>query len=168
MRSFFQSRSAFQLNATGLTVRSLPSGPEIASSTSAVSSTLRQMGPSLSMLQDSAMAPVRGTNPNVGRSPVQPQRVLGDEIDPSVSDPTANATHPAATADAEPADEPLDPCAGFHGLRVFPPNQRSSMASAPRLSLATSTAPAWSSRRTTVASSSNSCSSNPPAPQVVR
>ena len=36
--------------------------------------------------------------PNVGRSPVQPHRVEGDEIDPSVSDPIANPTHPAATA----------------------------------------------------------------------
>src|SRR5215467_5064064 len=168
MRSFFQSSSAFQLNAAGLTVRSLPSGPEIASSTSAVSSTLRQMGPSLSMLQESAIAPVRGTNPNVGRNPVQPQRVLGDEIEPSVSDPIANTTQPAATAEAEPADEPLDPCARFHGLRVFPANHRSSIASAPRLSLATSTAPVWSSLFTTVASSSSFCSSNPPAPHVVR
>src|SRR5215468_7102817 len=150
MRSFFQSSSAFQLNAAGLTVRSLPSGPEIASSTSAVSSTLRQIGPSLSILQESAIAPVRGTNPNVGRNPVQPHRVLGEEIEPNVSEPTANATHPAATAEADPADEPLDPCAGFHGLRVLPPNHRSSIASAPRLSLATSTAPAASSRFTTV------------------
>src|SRR5262245_5108457 len=140
----------------------------MASRTKAVSSTLRQIGPSLSMLQESAIAPVRGTNPNVGRSPVQPQRVLGDEIDPSVSDPSANATHPAATAEAEPAEEPLDPCAGFHGLRVLPPNHRSSMARAPRESLATSTAPALSSLFTTVASSSNLCSSNPPAPHVVR
>jgi len=69
------------------------------------------MGPSLSMLQQSAIAPVRGTNPNVGRNPVHPHRVLGDEIEPSVSDPIANATHPAATAEAEPADDPLDPCA---------------------------------------------------------
>src|SRR5262252_9079667 len=119
------------------------------------------------MLQESAIAPVRGTNPNVGRNPVQPQRVLGDEMEPSVSDPIAKTTHPAATAEAEPAEEPLDPCAGFQGLRVLPPNQRSSMASAPSVSFATSTAPALSSRRTTVASSSNFCSSNPPAPQVV-
>ena len=67
------------------------------------------MGPSLSWLQDNAIAPVRGTCPNVGRRPVQPQRVLGEEIDPSVSDPTENPTHPAAVAEAGPADEPLDP-----------------------------------------------------------
>src|SRR6185437_17070598 len=108
----------------------------------------------LSMVQESAIAPVRGTKPNVGRRPVQPQRVLGEEIEPSVSEPMLNATHPAAVAEAGPADEPLEPCDGFHGLRVFPPNQVSSMASAPSESFATRTAPAASRRFTTVASSS--------------
>src|SRR6202030_4522869 len=108
----------------------------MAPSTRAQSSTARQMGPSLSMLHDNAIAPVRGTSPNVGRSPVQPQRVDSDEIEPSVSDPMLNATHPAAVADAGPADDPLDPCAGFHGLRVLPPNQTSPSASAPSVSLA--------------------------------
>src|SRR5437879_12399409 len=92
----------------------------MACSTRAQSSTARQMGPSLSMLHESAIAPVRGTRPNVGRSPVHPQRVLGEEIEPSVSEPMANATQPADVADAEPADDPLEPCAVFHGLRVFP------------------------------------------------
>ena len=99
------------------------------------------------------MAPVRGTKPKLGRRPVQPQRVEGEEMEPSVSDPMAKPTQPAATALAEPADEPLDPCAGFHGLRVRPPNHLSPMASAPSVSLATSTAPAASRRWTTVASS---------------
>src|SRR5471032_1143164 len=74
--------------------------------TRAQSSTARQMGPSLSMVHESAMAPVRGTKPNVGRNPVAPQRVDGDEMDPRVSDPMAKATHPAAVADEEPADDP--------------------------------------------------------------
>src|SRR5258706_1947135 len=109
------------------------------------------------MLQESAMAPLRGTKPKVGRKPVQPQRVEGEEIEPSVSDPMLNATQPAAVAEAGPADDPLEPCLGFHGLRVMPPNQWSPLASAPRVSLATSTAPASSSRFTTVASSSMTC-----------
>jgi hypothetical protein len=100
------------------------------------------------------MAPVRGTKPKVGRRPVSPQRVQGDEIDPSVSEPMAKATHPAATALAEPADDPLEPCSGFQGLRVRPPNHLSPMARAPSVNLATSTAPAASRRWTTVASSS--------------
>src|ERR1700679_612675 len=94
----------------------------MASSTRAQSCAERLMGPSLSMVQLRAMAPVRGTNPKVGRRPVAPQRVEGEEIDPSVSEPSAKPTQPAATALAEPADDPLEPRAGFHGLRVRPPN----------------------------------------------
>ena len=115
----------------------------------AQSSTDRQIGPILSIVQLSAIAPVRGTRPKLGRNPVVPQRVDGDAIDPSVSVPMANPTHPAAVALAAPAEEPLDPCRGFQGLRVRTPGlppQRSPCASAPSVSLATSTAPAASSR----------------------
>src|SRR5579863_3590025 len=147
--------------------KSLPSGPCITSSTSAQSSTEREMGPSLSIVQLSAMAPVRGTKPKLGRRPVAPQRVDGELMEPSVSEPMANATHPAATALAEPAEDPLEPCAGFHGLRVRPPNHLSPMAKAPSVNLATRTAPAASRRLTTVASSSNDWCSKPPAPHVV-
>src|ERR1035438_1087341 len=94
------------------------------------SPTERAMGPSLSMVQLRAIAPVRGTRPKVGRRPVHPQRVEGEEIEPRVSEPMAKGTHPAATALAEPADDPLEPRAGFHGLRVRPPNHLSPIASA--------------------------------------
>src|SRR5436190_237528 len=104
------------------------------------------------MLHASAIAPVRGTRPNVGRSPVTPQRVDGDEIEPSVSVPMANPTHPADVALAGPADDPLDPCSVHHGLRVMPPNQLSPCASSPSVSFAIRIAPAWSRRVTTVAS----------------
>src|ERR1700761_7690678 len=97
MRSVCQS-PAGQLNAAGATDVSLPSGPAIAASTRAQSSAERAMGPSLSIVQLRAMAPVRGTKPKVGRRPVVPQRVDGDEMEPSVSDPMAKGTHPAATA----------------------------------------------------------------------
>lgn len=126
---------------------------------------------------------MRGTRPNVGRSPVTPQRVLGDEMLPSVSLPMANGTSPAATALAGPALDPLEPWSGFHGLRVRTPervfassplasvgprpNHTSPCASSPSDSLATSTAPAASSRRTTSASSSIVCSRYGPAPHVV-
>src|SRR5215813_13470714 len=140
----------------------------IALKTIAQSSTARQMGPSLSIVHDKAIAPVRGTRPNVGRRPVVPQRVEGEEMDPSVSDPIANATQPAAVAEADPADDPLEPCFVFHGLRVMPPNHLSPWASAPRVSFATSTAPAASRRFTTVASSSMYWFSKPPGPHVVR
>src|SRR6185503_10718974 len=103
-------------------LRSLPSGPWMASKTSAQSSALLHIGPILSMLHASAMAPVRGTRPNVGRNPVTPQRVEGDEIDPCVSVPMANPTHPAAVALPGPAEDPLEPCSVHHGFRVMPPN----------------------------------------------
>ena len=57
-----------------------------------------------------------------------------------------------AVAAAEPALDPLDPCCGSTGCCVRPPNQMSLYARAPSDSLATSTAPAASSRLTTVAS----------------
>jgi hypothetical protein len=80
--------------------------------------------------------------------------VLGEEIEPNVSVPMAKATHPAAVAEDEPADDPLEPWSVFHGFFVVPPNQTSPMASAPSVSFAINTAPAWSKRWTTVASSS--------------
>src|SRR5207244_5674905 len=91
----------------------------------------RAIGPRLAMLQASAMQPCRLIRPNVGLSPVAPQRVHGETMLPSVSVPMAKPTRPAATVAAEPADEPLDPCFGFHGLRVIPPNHWSPIASAP-------------------------------------
>ena len=39
-------------------------------------------------------------------------------IEPSVSVPMAKGTSPAATAEAEPADEPLEPSVGFQGFFV--------------------------------------------------
>ena len=83
-----------------------------------------------------------------------PQRTQGLTMLPSVSEPMAKPTKPAAVALQLPALLPLEPSSGFHGLRVFPPNQVSSIASSPRLSLASSTAPAASKRFTTVASRS--------------
>src|SRR5271155_4208746 len=92
--------------------------------------------------------------PKVGRSPVTPQRPDGLRIDPLVSVPIANPTHPAAVADPGPADDPLDPSSRFQGFLVCPPNQRSPDASSPEASLASSTAPASRNITTTLASSS--------------
>ena len=122
--------------------------------TSAQSSTERAIGPILSIVQESAIAPCRLTRPKVGRRPVAPQRVHGETIEPHVSVPRLKPTSPAAVAAAEPAEEPLEPCSGFHGFLVSPPYHTLPQARAPRLSLATSTAPAAASRRTTVAVSS--------------
>src|SRR5947207_2583922 len=110
------------------------------------------MGPSLSSDQQSVIAPVRGTRPNVGRSPVTPQRIDGETMLPSVSLPIAKATSPAAVAAPAPALLPEDPSSRSQGFIVCPPNQTSFSASDPRLSFATSTAPASFSRFVTAAS----------------
>src|SRR3974390_2827778 len=101
--------------------RSAASAPLIADSTIAVSSTKRQIAPTLSSDQQSAMPPARDTRPKVGRRPVTPQRWLGDVIDPSVSLPIEKAQSPAAVAEADPALDPLEPSLRFQGLRVQPP-----------------------------------------------
>src|SRR5688572_27075752 len=107
------------------------------------------------MLQASVMHPARLTRPNVGRRPVALHRRLGETMLPSVSLPIAKPTSPATTAAVEPADEPLDPSAGFHGLRVMPPNHSSPSASEPTVSLASNTAPASSKCLATVACTSS-------------
>src|SRR5690242_15940647 len=102
--------AAFQFRGASMTVRSLPSGPAITRRASAQSATERQMGPILSMVQLRAIAPLRLTRPKVGRTPATPQRVLGETMDPSVSVPIEKPTSPAAVAEAEPADDPLEVC----------------------------------------------------------
>ena len=47
----------------------------------------RQIGPSLSIDQERAIAPVRLTRPKLGRREEQPQRSEGETIEPRVSDP---------------------------------------------------------------------------------
>ena len=88
------------------------------------------------------MAPVRGTRPNVGRNPATPQRIDGEMMLPPVSLPTEKPTSPAAVAAPGPALDPDAPSSSSHGFIVCPPNQMSLSASAPRLSFASSTAPA--------------------------
>ena len=87
---------------------------------------------------------------------------------PPVSLPMENPTRPAAVAAPGPALEPDAPSSGSHGFIVCPPNQMSLSASAPRESLAMSTAPASSSRRTTAASAEGTRVRNGSAPYVVR
>ena len=71
-----------------------------------------------------------------------PQRMAGLTMLPPVSLPMEKPTSPAAVAAPGPALEPDAPSSSSHGFMVWPPNQMSLSASAPMLSLATSTAPA--------------------------
>src|ERR1022692_3028343 len=86
---------------------------------------------------------------------------------PPVSLPMAKPTNPAAVAAPGPALDPDDPSSSSHGFIVWPPNQMSFSASAPMLSLATSTAPASCRRFTTAASWVGTRSLNGSAPYMV-
>ncbi len=72
---------------------------------------------------------------------------------------------PAATDAALPADDPLLPCSVFHGLRVVPPYHTSPQASAPRVTLASTTAPCLAIFSATVAVVGRTCSRNGSAPK---
>src|SRR5688500_16900147 len=88
--------------------------------TVAQSAAVRAMGPILSSVHESGIAPRRLTSPYVGRSPVTPQNADGVPIEPLVSEPSAYGTSPAATAAAEPLDDPPLQRSASHGLRVAP------------------------------------------------
>ena len=127
----------------------------------------RRNGATFSMAPERPRQPNRLTRPKGGRKPVTPHRVHGDTMRPRVSVPMENPSSPAAVAAAGPADDPLDPCSVFQGFFVVASNQTSPHARAPTDSLAMSTAPACSSRETTVAFSGRTCSLNGLAPHVV-
>src|SRR5437867_7015305 len=74
--------------------------------TSSQSRAERAIGPSLSSVQDRAIAPRRDTRPNVGRRPDTPQKDDGQMIEPQVSEPMAKGTSAADTAAPAPDDEP--------------------------------------------------------------
>src|SRR5216117_3909626 len=113
-------RATIGLKRLPLVVRSAASAPAIASSTAAQSSAVRAIGPSLSSVHDSAMAPFLETSPYVGRSPVTPQYAEGVPIEPDVSEPIAKGTRPAPTAAPDPLDDPPDQRSVFQGLRPGP------------------------------------------------
>src|SRR5919198_4959716 len=99
--------------------------------------------------------PYRETVPYVGRRPTVPVSAAGCLIEPPVSEPSAHGARPAATAAAEPPEEPPGTRVGSHGLRVGPyaefsvdePIANSSMLVLPR-----SERPASLQRSATVAS----------------
>ena len=94
--------------------------------------------------------PLRGIAPKLGLKPTTPQKAAGRITEPAVWVPTASGTCPAATAAAEPDDEPPGVRPGAAGLRVGAGCMKASsvVAVLPRIS-----APAAFSRATTKASS---------------
>ena len=49
-----------------------------------------------------------------------PQKALGVRMEPEVSEPSANVTRPAATAMAEPLEDPPDQRVVSHGFKPGP------------------------------------------------
>ena len=87
--------------------------------------------------------------PNVGLRPTSPQYDAGRTFEPIVWLPSDSGIMRAATAAAEPLDEPPGVQARFHGLRV---GAGSYVANSVVCSLPSRIAPAALSRATAVAS----------------
>ena len=96
------------------------SGPAIAFSSSAASSTVRAIGPTVSNDHASGVTPRRLTRPSVGLSPTTPQAPAGMRIEPPVSVPSETAHRPAASAAPLPPLEPPGLRSRSQGLRQGP------------------------------------------------
>src|SRR5689334_12310507 len=89
------------------------------SKAAAVSRTLRVSTPSTLMRwMYSLCTNGRGTRPRDALRPTRPQNEAGMRVEPPPSDDMLIGVIPAATAAAEPPDEPPGVRARFHGLRV--------------------------------------------------
>ena len=108
--------------------------------------------------------PSRDSRPNVGLKPTTPQNAAGRMTEPFVWLPTASGTTPAATAAAEPIDEPPGVRVVSQGLRVGPGWRNASSAV---MVFPTITAPAARRLRTTAASVSGTRSRNRALPHSV-
>ena len=65
-----------------------------------------------------ATRPARERRPYVGLKPEIPHSAAGWRTEPPVSEPSASGTSPAATAAAQPLDEPPGVRSGSQGLRA--------------------------------------------------
>ena len=119
-------------------------GPEIACSTSTYLPRRASSAPVCRATSTASWRPsvVRGHRWDAGR--LLRIASTGSQCCRPVSLPIENPTRPAAVAAPGPALDPEDPSSSSHGFIVWPPNQMSLSASAPRLSFATRTAPAAS------------------------
>ncbi len=86
----------------------------------AASATVRVNVPSWSSVLLKTLVPANGIASRVGLNPTTPQYAAGRITEPLVCVPSAPATWPAATAAAEPDDDPPGVCRAFHGFLVLP------------------------------------------------
>src|SRR5580704_3310558 len=114
--------AAARYSGTGMSadVASMGSRPAMICIASAESSTVRPNTPNWSSDDANATSPNRLTRPYVGLTPTTPQNAAGWRTDPPVSDPSAIGTTPAATAAAEPPDDPPGTRVGSTGFRAGP------------------------------------------------
>ncbi len=78
------------------------SNPATALISSARSSAVRAMGPGTPRVNQAATGDGEGTRPGVGRSPATLQKEAGLRSEPPMSEPSASATMPVASAAAAP------------------------------------------------------------------
>src|SRR5262245_55756910 len=100
------------------------SRPEIAAAANATSATEAANRPAVSSDQEKHLMPLVGSNRNDGLKPATPQNDAGRMIEPPVCVPSATGIMPAATAAADPEDEPPGVWVGLRGLRVFPGSRK--------------------------------------------
>ena len=114
-----------RLGGGGAQVASPASYPASTSSAAAVSATVRVSIPSIPSIE-SPSSGAEEMRPRCGFSPTRPQHAAGMRIEPPPSLPCATGTMPAATAAAEPPEEPPGVRSRSQGLRVAP-NRRASL-----------------------------------------
>src|SRR5918993_5931418 len=95
----------------------------MALSSSAVSATVRDIGPAVSCEIEIGMIPVRLTSPTVGFMPTSPDTAAGQMMLPSVSVPTPMAPRLAAMADPVPELDPHGLRSSTYGFFVWPPRE---------------------------------------------
>src|SRR5947209_3015327 len=105
--------------SSGRAYQSRTSGLAITSIISAISSTVRAMGP-VCLSVPNGFVGHTGILPNVGLRPTQPQKLAGIRVEPPPSVPSARVVIPSTTATALPPLDPPEVRLSFHGLRVIP------------------------------------------------
>jgi len=111
---------------SGITMNRVNGCPGMASDSSrtlptvASSSASRENQPTVSKHRANGMIPSVLTAPGEVRMPYTPQSLAGTRTDPAVSVPSAKSTTPAATAAADPDDDPPGTRLGASVFRGVP------------------------------------------------
>src|SRR5215218_2394311 len=96
------------------------SSPEQTESANRRASTLRARKAWVASISQTSGRRGEAIRPGVGRIDATSQKLAGVRTEPPKSVPCASGTKPAATATAEPPDEPPEVSATSNGLRVGP------------------------------------------------